>query len=554
MSNIKIATEQDAYNIGGSGSPTTNKCLIYSKAGGFNCDVTSSIRYTAYRLVRYPDLSVHSGGGGVLNQAGFYYGGHVDEDQVIELNSYDNTTLSDTPPLTFFRPYNDTAGNYENFFSLINSGETVDLALLNHLIDYSDQTGAHSAVDNTWYIIQVLMAHDAQVPDNYSQYGALDINGGFFDNSQTGYCFDQIRELGFIGCRVDDPTFFHGAPTTLQLIEIGAGYSYIMTDPHGYRYAVTGNGIGGPYQNWYNCQPDYTLYKIDDGFTYSDQELYFYDNVLHTNYEAPWRTNAFNPNVPLNVILNTVGPADDGLPTCNLSYELSDDPGIELFNVNQSQPHTHGTMVAGSIEYSRKYVPYLYSMFSNILDRCDYVRVDEIVDDAIKIRISDYLAPKNFDNCVVSYTLCVFQKTNYDGLPIEWKENTEEFTQLVGTFTIFDWDHNAVMEDNGGFALIFDPSRDEAGYCAAYTDGWDAYDWFRKAWWEEQDVMCYSSSLYITISQPGAIPEEGKFHFDELVETDPLCMSSFRIDFSPNFKSSIFYGTWQHEYWNTRFG
>ena len=51
----KIATEQEAYNIGGSGSYTTNKCCTKSRAEELGCNVSGS--YTSSRLVQLEDLS-----------------------------------------------------------------------------------------------------------------------------------------------------------------------------------------------------------------------------------------------------------------------------------------------------------------------------------------------------------------------------------------------------------------------------------------------------------------------------------------------------------------
>lgn len=52
----KIATEQEAYNIGGKGTPITNKCVTQDRAiNTFNCQVAGS--YRDDQLVQLADLS-----------------------------------------------------------------------------------------------------------------------------------------------------------------------------------------------------------------------------------------------------------------------------------------------------------------------------------------------------------------------------------------------------------------------------------------------------------------------------------------------------------------
>ena len=51
----KIATEQEAYNIGNSGSPVTNKGCTKSRAEALGCDVSGN--YANNQLVQLSDLS-----------------------------------------------------------------------------------------------------------------------------------------------------------------------------------------------------------------------------------------------------------------------------------------------------------------------------------------------------------------------------------------------------------------------------------------------------------------------------------------------------------------
>ena len=54
----KIATEQEAHDIGGSGTPVSNKCCTSQRAQELGCEVSGM--YTINQLVQVNDLSVQA--------------------------------------------------------------------------------------------------------------------------------------------------------------------------------------------------------------------------------------------------------------------------------------------------------------------------------------------------------------------------------------------------------------------------------------------------------------------------------------------------------------
>lgn len=67
----KIATEQEAYNIGKLGTPVTNKCCTKSRAEMLGCSVSGT--YRNYQLVQQSDLSEGGPRVTILNYDNEYY-------------------------------------------------------------------------------------------------------------------------------------------------------------------------------------------------------------------------------------------------------------------------------------------------------------------------------------------------------------------------------------------------------------------------------------------------------------------------------------------------
>lgn len=536
----QIATEAEAATIGGAGTAIANLCVVKSKAAYFNCGVNGT--YADNQAVKYSDLYRKSGGGGGGGGSTFEYTNGLFYGDFSAVNDFHSSALTDYVPV-IFPYYNETT----EFTTLIDSylrSDGTDTSIENFLTDFGLSLDEYSHFIFPKFDI---------VPWIQGFYLNESGSASFWNGGHTA----NLRELCLTGCQLDPTSYvlwcpsyvydyFISAPASLQLFSMGAGFSYVMEiEFENFRYAVTGNNETDPqYYSWFNCfNSTYAVYVLDfqsdvhPDYSMLFQSVVFYDNALHVYYDGVWRKNAFNPEVPTNAIVSSGNVFPTGLFTYN-------DTDV-AFNVNQSIPVS--AFSATTPQYSDFYVPYIFEMFNQIINRFNPAVVTAL-NQGFSIQLANSYTAPGVENKVVAYTLCVFQSTQATIADI--MKNTTEYT-LLGSMTVFDQSQNAIQFDysSSTYNLYFTLEPDSDGlsqYLACYSSEWEnALSVLIPDLDPNTSDSTMAYSLYIQIT-------DGNWTYN--APDFSTVNSNFRIDFGPGFKSSIFYTTWQHPYNELRFG
>lgn len=571
----KIATETDAYNIGGkqSGTPTANKMLRYDKVGQFNCQCVNRGQLKN-QLVRYADLSKIPDPTPVEHD---YWG--VLFGDFSTLNSYaNNFVITDIVPLCFAQPNEIVLDNnesdqdidsiYNKYFAQTDPYPTI----VEFLEVYGSIKGYQYDGQNLTHLLFSWRKKEQGCPIYSVNLGhAID---EAWDPTAAGYhlfhgtIMQQIRELGFIGWNpVDSYTdHFTDAPSTLQLFELGAGYSYVMTDPNKIRYAVNcAAETEGPYLHWYDA-PQYnhfiTLFDDDGSSHWAANEYFFYDNVPHLIEcgDNIWREGIPDINHIITYGINQGALVPDGTNKyieagiVDISPNITGEQISDLFSLQQGHPFS--AIPSNPDQKSNLYVPQVFEMFQTVLGRqeCLVPRVDTGTSIVIPLNIKEYTTPGSMET-PVAYTLCIFKAPSSD--PEYLLSNTTDY-ELLASATTFEWEENAIrLENDDTYALWF--SEDGPEMFQTYAIALTKDSWYTAWQYVSEDIsngglpdMAYS--LYITLgaTDQTELPDHTGFEY-----TDPqneYFPTTFRIDFGPNFKSSIFYTTWKHPFNELRFG
>lgn len=548
MDEYILASETDAYNIGGKkkGSPVANKLLRYDKVSNFNCNCVNRGQ-TSNQIVRYVDLSAI-----VSEYWGVFVGlfdkwNHWPDTQFPAIKPLYSTlsdpisiSWDDISPIEFkdeFFYYSDPCDGMNKFFEFYGS-------------DYPNQELSHFSV----YWPEQFPDYEQQCID---EYWVSAVQGG---NDIFNYpAFTNLVELGFLGWNVSKPyESFQNAPQTLQLMELGAGYSYVMRDPNDVSFVCTCNAGGLEYHHWYDAHNyNYTLTFLDDGVSedWINGREFFYDNAPHILEAGDniWRTNI--PNMQ-SIIDQSI---DNGYVQSDSEYYLSGSGCIDcleypdMFELNQGHPF-HS--IPSEAQYSSLYVPHIYEMFSHILERnwktWPEVRVEADSSIVIPLGTKEYYEPSS-NNQPIAYTLCIFR---LGGTEPEIIKTTAD-KKFVAAITTWDYKGTAVRENttSGMRELWFSAGTNlYQNYSSVYTPEYETIWNEVAAAVKEIDQpydLCYS--LYIQCGCMDADIDNAR-GFENTDYNSELFPSTFRIDFNWNFRSAIFYATWRHPFNDIRFG
>lgn len=512
----------------------------------FNCTCVNRGQ-TSNQIVRYVDLSAI-----VYEKWGVFVGLFDKWNGYAETVSPAIRPLYSTNPNEIVISYDDMEPNElkNRFFSDSDPCVGMDKFFEIYGPEYPGQEFSHFSI---YWPEASFPSYELQSIDEYWVSG---VQGG---NDLFSYAaFANLVELGFVGWNVSKPLeSFQNAPSTLQLMELGSGYSYVMRDPKGIRFVCTCNAEDQvEYRNWYDAPSNtYTLTFLDDGYQdWEKQQVFFYDNAPHIleTGDNIWRTQI--PDMQ-SIIEQSTG---SGIIAPDIEYYLSgcgctDLNYPDMFKLSQGHPF-HS--VPSEAKYSNLYVPYIYDMFSHILSR-NYktwptVRVEGCESIVIPLGTNEYYEPTMHQQ-PIAYTLCIFRLGGTEPEIIKTTANKE----FLAAITTWDYKQTAVRQNSatGMWELWFSANAEFCtGYSSVYTGNYQAI-------WEEvanavHDLensydLCYS--LYIQTGHADT-DIENTLGFECTEYNNEAFPSTFRIDFNWNFRSAIFYATWKHPFDDIRFG